>query len=83
MNRRNLEEFLDRQPFHPFLVHLADGRNISVGHREFVFFPPGAQETIIYQPDGSFEFIDLFLVTSLQVKPKKNGKPAKGLKNEK
>jgi hypothetical protein len=83
MNRKNLEEFLDRQPFRPFLVHLADGRSIPVEHREFVFFPPGAQEAIIYQPDGSFQFIDLFLTTALEVKSRSETKKPRSGKSEK
>ncbi len=63
----------DAQPFHPFVMHLADGRSIPVMHREFMAPAPSRRTIIVYQPDDSFNIIDLLLVTDLEVKPAKNG----------
>jgi len=57
------------QPFQPFLVHLADGRQMSVPHREFASVSPSGRTIIISQPDDTFEIIDLLLVTSLESRP--------------
>jgi len=54
-------------PFRPFTIHLADGREIPVRHREFAMPSPSGRTVIVYQPDDSFEVIDLLLVTSLSV----------------
>ncbi|MCH9002138.1 MAG: hypothetical protein IIC02_06145 [Planctomycetes bacterium] len=62
------------EPFRPFVVNLADGRNIRVEHSEFMAVSPTGRSAVIYGDDGSFEIIDVMLVTSITVG---NGK-AKG-----
>lgn len=62
------------RPFHPFKVHLADGRAIPVQHQEFAMLSPNGRTAIVYQPDSSFEVVDLLLVTSLAVNGKKASK---------
>lgn len=61
-------------PFKPFTLHLADGRQIPVKHREFMATAPSGRTIVVYQPDDSFSIIDLLLVTSLEVK---NGEKSK------
>jgi hypothetical protein len=58
----------EAQPFRPFIIHLADGRQILVSHREFLALGPGGRTVIVYQPDESFNIVDLLLVTDLEVK---------------
>lgn len=65
---RNLYE---AQPFQPFTIHLADGREIPVQHREFMASAPSGRTVIVYERDDSFHIIDLLLVTDLEVKPDK------------
>lgn len=60
MNAKNFRDFVDRKPFARFVVHLADGRVIPVEHPDYIFCPPNGQELIVYQPDDSFDFIDIF-----------------------
>ena len=55
-------------PFRPFVLHLADGREIPVVHRDFIMASPNGRTVIVYQPDSSFNIIDLRLVTALEVK---------------
>jgi len=54
-------------PFRPFTIHLADGRKVAVKHREFMAAAPSGRTIIVYQPDDSFNVIDLLLVTDLEV----------------
>jgi hypothetical protein len=56
------------QPFHPFTMHLADGRAVKVEHREFIAISPTGRTVIVYQPDESHNVIDLLLVTDLEVR---------------
>jgi hypothetical protein len=56
------------QPFQPFVIHLADGRAIEVASREFLASAPSGRTVIVYQPDDSWNVIDLLLVTDLEVK---------------
>jgi hypothetical protein len=72
------------EPFQSFVMHLADGRSIPVHHREFMASAPNSRTAVVYQPDGSFNIVDLLLVTDLEFKPlpprngKRRGKPGRG-----
>jgi hypothetical protein len=63
----------DAQPFRPFVMHLADGRSIPVGHREFIATAPSGRTIVVYQPDDSFNVVDLLLITDLEFKRAANG----------
>ena len=58
----------DEEPFRPFIMHLADGRHIAVQHREFLATAPSGRTVIVYQPDDSFNIVDVALVTDLEVR---------------
>ena len=62
---RNLRDALQ---FQPFALHLADGRAISVRHRDFLMTSPSGRTMIVYQPDDSFDVVDVMLITSWRVK---------------
>jgi hypothetical protein len=62
---RNLYEAV---PFRPFVMHLADGREIPVVHHDFIIASPSGRTVIVYQPDESFNVVDLLLVTDLEMK---------------
>jgi hypothetical protein len=68
MTIEQLRQLYKAEPFQPFLIYLADGRKIPVKHREFLATSPSGRTIIVYQPDDSFNIIDLLLVTSLEVK---------------
>jgi len=57
----------DANPFRPFTVHLADGRSLSVPHRDFVSQSPAGRTIIVYGSEESFSILDLYLVTELEV----------------
>ena len=63
----------EAKPFRPFLIHLADGRTVTVHHREFIMAAPSGRTIIVCQPDDSFNVIDLLLVTDLEFKALSNG----------
>jgi len=56
-------------PFRPFTLHLADGRSLSVPHRDFLSHSPSGRTVIVYGDDESFSIIDLLLVTRIEVYP--------------
>ena len=62
-------ELLNAQPFHPFVIHIADGRSIPVVSREFIMRDPHGRTVLVYQPDGRLSTIDLLLVTELEKQP--------------
>jgi hypothetical protein len=60
---------LTAQPFQPFTLHLADGRQMHVPHPEFAGLFPSGRTVIIHKPDNTFEIIDLLLVVGLEARP--------------
>jgi hypothetical protein len=72
-----LREMLNSEPFHKFVIHLADGRDLQVHHREFVALSASGRTAIVLQPDDSMNIVDLLLVTDLELlregKGRKNG----------
>jgi hypothetical protein len=73
MTIEQIRNVYNAQPFQPFIMHLADGRSIPVMHREFIMSAPSGRTMIVYQPDDTFNIIDLLLVTDLEDKPARNG----------
>jgi hypothetical protein len=59
----------NRQPFQPFVIHLADGREVAVFHREFMLTVPSGRTIVVVQPDDTTNIIDLLLVTDLEFRP--------------
>ena len=73
MTIEQLRAAYQAQPFQPFTLHLADGREIPVVHREFMMTVPSGRTIVVAQPDDTVNIIDLLLVTDLEFKPQKNG----------
>jgi hypothetical protein len=68
MNIEQLRAAYRADPFAPFVLHLADCREIPVRHREFLMLFPSGRTVIVAQPDESFNIIDTLLVTDLEFK---------------
>src|SRR5262249_45307645 len=79
MTTDQLRNLWKAHPFKAFTIHLADGRSIPVQHQEFLMLSPSGRTMIVYQPDESFNVIDLLLVTDLAVGS--NGKSGGRRKN--
>ena len=73
MTIEKLQAFYKALPFRPFVIHLADGREVPVQHREFIMAVPPGRTVIVTQPDGTINLIDLLLVTDLEIKSVRNG----------
>lgn len=73
MTIQQFRETLQKQPFNPFHVHLADGRSVPVKSPEFVAQSPSGRSVIVYYGQDHYEIIDLLLVTTLQVGKGKRG----------
>ena len=73
MTIEQLRAAYSSQPFRPFVIHLADGREVSVSSREFIMAVPSGRTIVVCQPDDTVNIIDLLLVTDLEFKPSANG----------
>lgn len=68
----NIRKAHQTQPFHPFHLHLADGRALPVPHPEFLYFPPRNDRTVIVTDlHGIPETVDVLMIVS--IKPMKPG----------
>ena len=67
MTLKQIRTASEEQPFKPFEIHLADGRTLAVRHPEFVAFSDRSRIIIVTEPDGSVDYVDPQLVTSLRV----------------
>ena len=61
-----IRKLLHAQPFRPFIIHIADGGRIPVKHEDFVALAPSGRSMHVYQPDDSYEVVDVPLVTRLR-----------------
>lgn len=66
MRIEEVRNLLQAQPFQPFSLRLPDGREVSVRHRDFIMPSPSGRMVIVYQPDDSFNVIDLMLLSDLE-----------------
>ena len=67
MTIEQLRRAHQRRPFQPFRLYIADGREISVPHPEFMYIPPKNERTfVVTDTHGIMETIDLLLVTSIK-----------------
>lgn len=82
MTIEQIQQAYDAEPFRPFVIHLADGRQIPVQHREFLASAPSGRTIIVYQQNDAFNVIDVLLVTDLEVQangtPRQRKRRAKG-----
>ncbi|MFH1110038.1 MAG: hypothetical protein V1790_12720 [Planctomycetota bacterium] len=67
MTVEQLRNVHQAKPFHPYTLKVADGSRIAVRHPEFLSVSPVGRTVIVWQPDGSFEVLDLLLVASILV----------------
>jgi hypothetical protein len=86
MTIQELRRAKNKQPFEPFVLHMADGRLIRVRHPDVMAWEPAeydpetgetAEPRMVHVlvPDG-WESVDLELVTSLAfVSPEPGGQP--------
>jgi hypothetical protein len=69
MTTDRIRDVCQAQPSRPFVMHLADGRQIPVVHREFLMPLPSGRTVVVYQPDDSLNIVDMLLVTDLEIRP--------------
>jgi hypothetical protein len=56
-------------PFRPFTIRMADGRQFSIPHPDFLSMSPSGRTAVIYHEDDSASIVDLLLMTELDLSP--------------
>jgi hypothetical protein len=69
MTTKTLRKVHTVRPFVPFVLRLGDGQKLPVKHPEMPAYAPKSRLATVYMNDGSFEIVDLLLVTGLEVAP--------------
>ena len=69
MTTEALHKIHSSRPFVPFFLRLGDGQKLPVTHPEMLAYAPKSRLATVYLKDGSFEIVDLLLVTGLEVAP--------------
>ena len=69
MTIEQVRQLYEATPFEPFVIHVADGREIPVASREFILIAPKGRMLVVAEPNGKLHHIDLLLVTDLVSKP--------------
>ena len=63
MDLQGIRDALQRHPFEPFSMRLADGRSVVVTHPEAVAV--GKRRVIVVNPDDSWVVLEPLLIVSL------------------
>jgi hypothetical protein len=54
------------QPFRPFAIKLADGRQFRIDHPEFIAVSPNGREMVIYDDEG-MSLIEMLMVVEVRM----------------
>ncbi len=68
MTAESLREAIHAQPFRPFAIVAADGKQIVVRHPEWILFQ-GGRTAVVMEPDDRLHIIDIMLVQRLELDP--------------
>jgi hypothetical protein len=69
MTTEHLRRTLRANPFQPFIIRTADGRQFPIPHPDFLSISPSGRMATIYHSDDSASIVDLLLMTELEVSP--------------
>ena len=69
MSAVELRKEITAVPFRPFTVNVADGRRIPVVGQDFIFVSPAGRTAHVYLADGSYEKLDMLLITGVSFGP--------------
>ena len=67
MTTEAIKTAVQRRPFRPFSVRLADGSQIQIESQDFVALHPAGKTFVIFEPDGGYRIVDIPLVADLSV----------------
>jgi hypothetical protein len=67
MRVEEIREAQRAEPFRPFVLHLADGRQFVVDHPESILLSRNNRTVVVDDIEGNIELIDSMLVTSMTI----------------
>jgi hypothetical protein len=67
MRSEDIRKIQHAQPFQPFVVHVADGRQFLIDHPEFILVSKSERTVVIDDVQGNLEILNPMLISSLSV----------------
>jgi len=67
MTTEQFRTTLHLQPFRPFTIRMADGRQFDVAHPDFVAQSKSGRTVVVFQSDEGYSVLDLLLMSELEV----------------
>ena len=67
MTVEELRKAYHTQPFRPFKLRVADGREYEVRHPELMAIGPRGRTVIVVGPDDTADIIDTLMITSIHM----------------
>ena len=77
MTLEKLKEVHQARPFQQFRLHMADGGVLDVTHPESLAYSPKGRTVIVVFPDETSQWIDLLLVSRIEISNGRNSKRKK------
>ena len=65
MELEAIREAVHRQPFQPFALRLADGRQLLVPHPDFIAVPPVGRRVAVFDHAGALSILEPLLIVSI------------------
>jgi hypothetical protein len=65
MRISEIRDVLRAQPFRPFTIHLADGREFPIEHVDFLLISRSGRSFVVADATGGYQIIDAAMVTNL------------------
>ena len=66
MTRKQIESAIEIGV--PFTLRMADGKEYTVPHPDYIWLPPNASYVIVHEDDGHFTVLPLLTMTGLRSK---------------
>jgi hypothetical protein len=69
MTSEQIRQHITTVPFIPFHVRTADDRRVLVLNRDFILITPTQHHLFIFQPDDSYQVLDVDLIVGVEFSP--------------
>jgi hypothetical protein len=69
MSHNELRRHIVAVPFRPFVLHISDGRTITVHARDFIMISPLGSTVDVYQPDEEHDILASGAITGITFAP--------------
>ncbi len=79
MTAEQLRQHVTAVPFTPFYLRTGDGRRVPVMNRDFILITPSQLHAFVFQPDNSYQVLDINLLVGVEFGPPTATTPAPNL----